>query len=100
VLAIIRETRVESGGRRTRPVYDQTAGSGDVALPTCADRCPSAHLSHYVSLQPSDMITSGTGPSTAIEGGCRGNRWLKPADTAEVEVEGAGATLTNTVAKW
>jgi 2-keto-4-pentenoate hydratase/2-oxohepta-3-ene-1,7-dioic acid hydratase in catechol pathway len=49
-----------------------------------------------LSLQPTDMVTSGTGPGTAIEGG----GWLKPGDKAEVEVEGAGATLTNTVAKW
>ncbi len=59
-----------------------------------------AHLSHYLSLQPTDMITSGTGPGTAIEGGRDGNRWLKPGDKVEVEVEGAGVTLTNTVAKW
>jgi len=59
-----------------------------------------AHLSRYLSLQPTDVITSGTGSGTAIEAGRDGNRWLKPGDTVEVEVEGAGALLTNTVGKW
>jgi 2-keto-4-pentenoate hydratase/2-oxohepta-3-ene-1,7-dioic acid hydratase in catechol pathway len=59
-----------------------------------------AHLSHYLPVQPTDMITSGTGEGTAMERGRDGDRWLKPGDAIDIEVEGLGAVLSNSVGKW
>lgn len=56
-------------------------------------------VSRYFELAPGDIICSGTGAGTAIEGGRDGARWLKPGDRIEVEVEGVGV-LRNDVAKW
>lgn len=56
-------------------------------------------LSRYFALAPGDMICSGTGAGTAVEGGRDGTRWLRPGDRVEVEVEGVGI-LRNDVAKW
>jgi len=56
-------------------------------------------VSRYFDLAPGDIICSGTGAGTAIEGGRDGARWLKPGDRVEVEVEGVGV-LRNDVAKW
>jgi len=53
-------------------------------------------VSQYIALKPGDMFASGTGPGTAIESGEMSNRWLKPGDKVEVELEGAGI-LKNTV---
>lgn len=57
------------------------------------------HLSHYHTLKAGDIILSGTGPGTAIESGRDGNRWLKPGDRIEVEIEGVGV-LANNVKDW
>ncbi len=56
-------------------------------------------LSKYIDLAPGDILCSGTGPGTAIEGGVDGNRWLQPGDRVEAEVEGIGV-LANTIAEW
>lgn len=58
-----------------------------------------AYLSHYIELAPGDILCSGTGPGTAIESGVNGDRWLKPGDQLEAEVEGAGI-LKNVVGEW
>ena len=58
-----------------------------------------AFISKYVELAPGDIICSGTGAGTAIEGGVDGNRWLQPGDRIEAEVEGVGI-LANTVGDW
>lgn len=57
------------------------------------------HLSHYLTLKSGDIILSGTGPGTALESGRDGNRWLKPGDRIEVEIEGVGV-LANSVVDW
>lgn len=56
-------------------------------------------LSRYIELAPGDIILSGTGEGTAVEGGVDGNRWLQPGDRLEAEVEGVGV-LENTVVDW
>lgn len=56
-------------------------------------------LSKYASLKAGDIICSGTGHGTAAEYGADGDRWLKPGDKLEVEVEGVGI-LRNDVAAW
>jgi len=58
-----------------------------------------ALISHYLTLKPGDMFATGTGPGTAAESGRDGDRWLKPGDRVEIEVEGAGI-LWNTITKW
>ena len=58
-----------------------------------------AYLSRYVKLVPGDIICSGTGAGTAVEGGVDGDRWLQPGDRMEAEVEGVGI-LVNTVGEW
>ncbi len=58
-----------------------------------------AFISKYVELAPGDILCSGTGAGTAIEGGVDGNRWLQPGDRIEAEVEGVGI-LANTVGNW
>ena len=58
-----------------------------------------AFISKYIELAPGDILCSGTGAGTAIEGGVDGNRWLQPGDRIEAEVEGVGI-LANTVGDW
>jgi len=58
-----------------------------------------ALISHYVTLKPGDVFASGTGPGTAAESGRDGNRWLKPGDRVEIEVDGGGI-LSNVVGNW
>lgn len=58
-----------------------------------------AFLSKYVTMAPGDIILSGTGAGTAVEGGRDGDRWLKPGDVLEAEVEGVGV-LRNIVVEW
>lgn len=58
-----------------------------------------AFLSKYSAMAPGDIILSGTGAGTAIEAGRDGDRWLKPGDELEVEVEGVGV-LKNTMVAW
>ena len=56
-------------------------------------------LSRFMRLRSGDMIASGTGHGTAAEYGRDGDRWLRPGDKLEVEVEGVGV-LRNNVATW
>ncbi len=56
-------------------------------------------LSKYITMNPGDIILSGTGAGTAIESGRDGDRWLRPGDVIEAEVEGVGV-LRNRVAEW
>jgi 2-keto-4-pentenoate hydratase/2-oxohepta-3-ene-1,7-dioic acid hydratase in catechol pathway len=58
-----------------------------------------AFLSKYITMNPGDIILSGTGAGTAVESGRDGNRWLKPGDLLEAEVEGVGV-LRNKVVEW
>lgn len=58
-----------------------------------------AFLSKYITMAPGDIILSGTGAGTAIESGVDGDRWLKPGDRLEAEVEGVGI-LENKVVDW
>ena len=57
------------------------------------------HIAAYTSLKTGDIILSGTGHGTAAEYGKDGDRWLKPGDKLEVEVEGVGI-LRNEVVAW
>ena len=47
------------------------------------------YFSHYLSLEPGDMILSGTPQGTAMEGGIDGP-FQRPGDVVEVEIAGAG----------
>ncbi len=58
-----------------------------------------AFLSGFSRLKSGDIICSGTGHGTAAEYGRDGDRWLKPGDRLEVEVEGVGV-LRNEVVRW
>ena len=58
-----------------------------------------SYLSRYIQMNPGDIICSGTGAGTAIESGVDGDKWLKPGDRMEAQVEGVG-TLINTVGEW
>jgi 2-keto-4-pentenoate hydratase/2-oxohepta-3-ene-1,7-dioic acid hydratase in catechol pathway len=58
-----------------------------------------AFLSKYITMAPGDIILSGTGTGTAVEGDRDGDRWLKSGDVLEAEVEGAGV-LRNKVVEW
>lgn len=58
-----------------------------------------AYISQYTQMNPGDILCSGTGEGTAIEGGVDGSRWLKPGDRIELDVEGVGV-LVNTVVEW
>jgi 2-keto-4-pentenoate hydratase/2-oxohepta-3-ene-1,7-dioic acid hydratase in catechol pathway len=49
--------------------------------------------SHAFTLEPGDVIATGTPPGVALGSGV----WLQPGDTMTVEIEGLGS-LTNTVA--
>jgi 2-keto-4-pentenoate hydratase/2-oxohepta-3-ene-1,7-dioic acid hydratase in catechol pathway len=55
-----------------------------------------SHYSDYFTIQPGDMITSGTPRGTAFEGGENGP-YLKDGDVVEVEIEGVGV-LRNCIA--
>ena len=57
-----------------------------------------AHLSHFIRLNPGDVIASGTPKGTALEDGVDG-KFLRPGDVVETEVEGVGV-LTNFVGAW
>jgi 2-keto-4-pentenoate hydratase/2-oxohepta-3-ene-1,7-dioic acid hydratase in catechol pathway len=54
-----------------------------------------SYLSRYFTLEPGDLITTGTPAGVAM--GLPGTPWLKPGDVVEVEVENLGV-LTNTMA--
>lgn len=58
-----------------------------------------AFIATYQKLRPGDIVTSGTGPGVAIDGGVDGNQWLMPGDVIDVVVDGAG-TLTNRMGQW
>ena len=58
-----------------------------------------SYLSRYIQINPGDIICSGTGEGTAVESGVDGDKWLKPGDRMEAQVEGVG-TLVNTVGEW
>jgi 2-keto-4-pentenoate hydratase/2-oxohepta-3-ene-1,7-dioic acid hydratase in catechol pathway len=58
-----------------------------------------AFLSGFLRLKSGDIVCSGTGHGTAAEYGRDGDRWLKPGDRLEVEVEGVGI-LRNEVVRW
>ena len=52
-----------------------------------------SYASHYIALQPGDLIFTGTPSGVALEGG---KTWLKKGDVVDVEIEGIGR-LTNTM---
>lgn len=55
-----------------------------------------SYASHYMVLQPGDMIFTGTPSGVALEGGHSKYPWLKAGDRVDVEIEGIG-TLHNTL---
>lgn len=58
-----------------------------------------AFISTYQALRPGDIVTSGTGPGVAIEGGRDGPNWLKAGDIVDIVLDGAG-TLSNRIGTW
>ena len=53
-----------------------------------------SYASHYISLEPGDLIFTGTPSGVALEGGHSKYPWLRRGDTVDVEIEGIG-TLHN-----
>ena len=53
-----------------------------------------SYASHYISLEPGDLIFTGTPSGVALEGGHSKYPWLKRGDTVDVEIEAIG-TLHN-----
>ena len=53
-----------------------------------------AYASHYVCLEPGDLIFTGTPSGVALEQREDKRRWVEPGDRIEVEIEGIG-TLEN-----
>lgn len=54
-----------------------------------------SYTSHYVHLQPGDLIFTGTPSGVALEKKDQGDDvWLKSGDTVDIEIEGIG-TLSN-----
>ena len=53
-----------------------------------------SYASHYMALEPGDLIFTGTPSGVALEGGHSKYPWLKRGDTVDVEIEGIG-TLHN-----
>ncbi|GAA4726130.1 fumarylacetoacetate hydrolase family protein [Brevibacillus fulvus] len=53
-----------------------------------------AYLSQYMTLQPGDLIMTGTPEGVIMGQAPEQQRWLSPGDVVEVEIEGLG-TLTN-----
>ena len=51
-----------------------------------------SYASHYIRLEPGDLIFTGTPSGVALEGSEK--KWLVPGDRVDVEIEGIG-TLTN-----
>lgn len=50
--------------------------------------------SHYVRLQPGDLIFTGTPSGVALEQREDKRRWIEPGDVIRVEIEGIGTLLT------
>ena len=47
-----------------------------------------SYLSHFMSLRPGDIISTGTPPGVGL--GMKPQRFLKPGDVVELEIEGLG----------
>ena len=54
-----------------------------------------SYLSNFMSLQPGDVITTGTPPGVGM--GMKPQRFLKPGDVMELGVEGLGCQRQTTV---
>ena len=55
-----------------------------------------SHLSQFMSLQPGDVISTGTPPGVGM--GQKPETYLKPGDVIELEIEGLGKQRQNVVA--
>jgi len=55
-----------------------------------------SYLSQFMSLQPGDIISTGTPPGVGM--GMKPQRWLKPGDVVELGIEGLGTQRQNVVA--
>ena len=53
-----------------------------------------SYASHYVRLEPVDLIFTGTPSGVALEGGQNKFGWLKAGDTVDVQIEGIGTLTT------
>ena len=55
-----------------------------------------SYASKYLRLEPGDLIFTGTPSGVALEKKDAPDRWLKPGDVVDIEIEGIG-TLRNTM---
>ena len=53
-----------------------------------------SYASHYIRLEPGDLIFTGTPSGVALEQREDKRRWIEPGDDIRVEIEGIG-TLEN-----
>ncbi|MDO4973451.1 MAG: fumarylacetoacetate hydrolase family protein [Eubacteriales bacterium] len=56
-----------------------------------------SYASHYIALEPGDLIFTGTPSGVALEKKDEPGRWLKPGDVVDIEIGEIG-TLRNTMA--
>lgn len=55
-----------------------------------------SYASHYIRLEPGDLIFTGTPSGVGLEKRGEADRWLKAGDRVDIEIEGIGV-LSNTV---
>jgi 2,4-diketo-3-deoxy-L-fuconate hydrolase len=55
-----------------------------------------SHISHYMTLMPGDVISTGTPPGVGL--GQKPPVYLKPGDVMELGIEGLGAQRQSVVA--
>ena len=53
-----------------------------------------SYASRYIALEPGDLIFTGTPSGVALEKHGDEQKWLRPGDVVDVEIEGIGR-LTN-----
>lgn len=53
-----------------------------------------SYVSHYIALEPGDLIFTGTPSGVQLEKSPEVRRWLRPGDRVDVEIDGIGV-LTN-----
>ncbi len=70
-------------------------GSTADMIHTCADIV--SYASRHIALEPGDLIFTGTPSGVALEKHGADQRWLKPGDTVEIEIDGIGRMVNKMV---
>jgi 2,4-didehydro-3-deoxy-L-rhamnonate hydrolase len=86
-----------AGWRVTTEVNGQRVQDGDTSDMIFGVPALIAHVSRAMTLQPGDLIITGTPPGVGF--GMKPQRFLKPGDVVRVEVGPLGAVTTPIVAR-